>query len=133
MSALGQDLRYAIRQLLKAPGFAALAICTLAIGIGANTAMFTVVESVILRPLPYAHSERLVGLGKPGQGFLSTSWLNYRDVRDQAQTFSTVAGYAEDVGVVQGKDGSMSVVTPGVTVNLFDMLGAKPLLGRGFL
>ena len=133
MSALGQDLRYAIRQLLKAPGFAALAICTLAIGIGANTAIFTVVESVILRPLPYAHSERLVGLGKPGQGFLSTSWLNYRDVRDQAQTFSTVAGYAEDVGVVQGKDGSMSVVTPGVTVNLFDMLGAKPLLGRGFL
>jgi predicted permease len=133
MSALAQDLRYAVRQLLKAPGFAALAICTLAIGIGANTAMFTVVESVILRPLPYAHSERLVGLGKPGQGFLSTSWLNYRDVRDQAQTLSTVAGYAEDVGVVQGKDGSISVVAPGVTANLFDMLGIKPLLGRGFL
>lgn len=133
MTALAQDLRYAIRQLLKAPGFAALAVCTLAIGIGANTAMFTVVESVILRPLPYAHSERLVGLGKPGQGFLSTSWLNYRDVRDQAQTLSAVAGYAEDVGVVQGKEGSISVVTPGVTVNLFDMLGAKPLLGRRFL
>ena len=133
MSALAQDLRYAIRQLAKAPGFAALAVCTLAIGIGANTAMFTVVESVILRPLPYAQAERLIALGKPGQGFLSTSWLNYRDVRDQAQTLSTVAGYAEDVGVVQGKDGSISVVTPGVTVNLFNMLGAKPLLGRGFL
>ncbi|HJT54408.1 MAG TPA: hypothetical protein VJ848_11200, partial [Candidatus Angelobacter sp.] len=60
MSALAQDLRFAVRQLLKAPAFAALAICTLAIGIGANTAMFTVVESVLLRPLPYPHPERMV-------------------------------------------------------------------------
>lgn len=133
MPSFLQDFRYAVRQLLKAPGFATLAICTLAIGIGANTAMFTVVESVVLRPLPYAHPDRLVALGKPGQGLLGTSWLNYRDVRDQSQTLSTVAGYSEDVGVVQGKEGSISVVTPGVTVNLFTMLGTKPLLGRTFL
>ncbi|HKD13699.1 MAG TPA: ABC transporter permease [Candidatus Angelobacter sp.] len=132
MSTLAQDLRYAFRQLQKAPGFAVLAICTLAIGIGANTAMFTVVESVLLRPLPYQHSDRLVTDGNPGQGFTSTSFLNYRDIRDQSQTLSAVAGYSEDVGVVRGKEGSVSAVTPGVTTNLFDMLGIKPLLGRGF-
>jgi len=132
MFALVQDLRYAARQLLKAPGFALLAICTLALGIGANTAMFTVVESVLLRPLHYQHPERLVTLGHVGQGFTSTSWLNYRDLRDQSKTLSAVGGYSEDVGVVQGKDGSISVLTPGVTVNLFDILGVKPLLGRGF-
>ncbi|HWG88257.1 MAG TPA: ABC transporter permease, partial [Candidatus Acidoferrales bacterium] len=132
MSALAQDLRFAVRQLLKAPAFAALAICTLAIGIGANTAMFTVVESVLLRPLPYPHPERMVAVGKVGEGFTTTSWLNYRDIRDQAQTLESAAGYSEDIGVVQGKEGSMSVLTPGVTVNLFPMLGAKPLLGRVF-
>ncbi|HEY6250123.1 MAG TPA: ABC transporter permease [Candidatus Angelobacter sp.] len=132
MFTLVQDLRYATRQLLKAPGFAALAVCTLALGIGANTAMFTVVESVLLRPLPYQHPDRLVTLGHSGQGSTSTSWLNYRDLHDQLQSLSTVAGYSEDVGVVQGKDGSVGAVTPGVTVNLFDMLGAKLLLGRGF-
>src|SRR5215467_13038494 len=103
MSSLLQDLRYAIRQLLKAPGFAVLAICTLALGIGANTAMFTVVESVLLRPLPYVHSDRLVTLSDTGQGSSSTSWLNYRDVRDQSQSMAALAGYSEDVGVVQGK------------------------------
>src|SRR5579864_1915915 len=132
MFALVQDLRYAARQLLKAPGFALLAICTLALGIGANTAMFTVVESVLLRPLHYQHPDRLVTLGHVGQGFTSTSWLNYRDLRDQSQSVSALAGYSEDVGVVQGQEkdnangGSVSVVTPGVTVNLFDMIGVKP-------
>ncbi|HKE31957.1 MAG TPA: ABC transporter permease, partial [Candidatus Angelobacter sp.] len=132
MSTLAQDLRYAFRQLQKAPGFAVLAICTLALGIGANTAMFTVVESVLLRPLPYQHSDRLLTDGNPGQGFTSTSWLNYRDIRDQSQTLAAVAGYSEDVGVVRGKEGSVSAVTPGVSTNLFDLLGVKPLLGRGF-
>jgi putative ABC transport system permease protein len=132
MSALAQDLRYAVRQLLNAPGFAALAICTLAIGIGANTAMFTVVESVLLRPLPYPHPERLVAIGKVGEGFTTTSWRNYLDIRNQAQTLESAAGYSEDIGVVQGKEGSMSVLTPGVTTDLFPMLGAKPLLGRVF-
>src|SRR5215470_6715084 len=132
MFTLFQDLRFAVRQMLKAPGFSVLAICTLALGIGANTAMFTVVESVMLRPLPYAHSDRLITLGHPGESPTSTSWLNYRDVRDQSQTLANVAGFSEDVGVIQAKNGSVSVVTPGVTTNLFEMLGVKPLLGRTF-
>src|SRR5271168_2492358 len=133
MQTLLQDLRFALRQLRKSPGFAALAILTLAFGIGANTAMFTVVENVLLRPLPYLHPDRLVRIGPPnGSGLSSTSWLNYRDIRDQTKTMDAVGCYAEDVGVVRGKDGSVSVVTPGVTPSVFRMLGARPLLGRTF-
>jgi predicted permease len=133
MRSLLQDIRYAGRQLLKAPGFAGLAVLTLALGIGANAAMFTAVESVLLRSLPYANSSRLISIGtSPGEGFTSTSWLNYRDVRDQARLLQSVAGYSEDVGVVQGKDGSLSVVTPQATPNLFAILGVKPLVGRTF-
>src|SRR5579864_980616 len=133
MHTLLQDLRFAIRQLRGSPGFASLAILTLAFGIGANTAMFTVVESVLLRPLPYAHADRLVRVGPPsGTGLSNTSWLNYRDIRDQTRNMDAVACYAEDVGVVRGKEGSVTVVTPGVTPNLFEILGARPLLGRTF-
>lgn len=134
MSTLVYDLRFASRQLIKTPGMALLAILTLALGIGANTAIFTVVESVLLRPLPYAHSKRLVFIGPPNQGpgFSSTSWLNYSDIRSQSHQLESVAGYSEDVSVVETPDESESVVAPRVTPNLFSMLGAKPLLGRTF-
>jgi predicted permease len=133
MHALLQDIRYARRQLLKAPGFAALAVLTLGLGIGANAAMFTAVENVLLRSLPYNNSGQLVSIRTNSRGgFSSTSWLNYRDIRDQAQTLQSVAGYSEDIGVVQGKDGSLSVVAPRATPNLFATLGAKALLGRTF-
>jgi putative ABC transport system permease protein len=128
-----QEVRYAFRQLRKSPGFAVLAVITLALGIGANTAMFTVVESVMLRPLPYPNSDRLFFVGPADQdGFGSTSWVTYRDVHDQAQKLENVALFSEDVGVVQGKEGSVSVVTPGVTPNTFKLLGGRPLLGRTF-
>jgi len=133
MPTLIQEIGYAVRQLRKAPGFAVLAVLTLALGIGANTAMFTVIESVLLRPLPYQHSDRMVYIGPAGgDSFQSTSWVTYRDVREQAQKFENVALFSEDVGVVQGKEGSVSVVTPGVTPNVFKLLGVKPLLGRTF-
>lgn len=128
-----QDLRIAFRQFRKTPGFTALAVLTLALGIGANAAMFTVIDSVMLRSLPYSHPERLVYI-RPAQsrGFGSTSWLNYRDIRDQARSVETLGTYSEDVGVVQGKQGSVSVVTPNVTPNTLRMLGAQPKLGRIF-
>ena len=133
MLTLGQDLRFALRMLRKSPGFAVLAVLTLAFGIGANTAMFTVVESVLIRPLPYAHPDRLVRIGPPnGTGMSNTSWLNYRDIRDQTRNMDAVGCYAEDVGVVRGKEGSVSVVTPGVTPSVFKILGARPLMGRTF-
>ena len=134
MGTLIYDLRFAIRQLSKAPGMALLAILTLALGIGANTAIFTVVESVLLRPLPYQNSKQLVFIGPPnnGPGFGSTSWLNYTDIRSQSHQLESVAGYSEDVSVVETTDESQSVVAPRVTPNLFSMLDAKPLLGRTF-
>jgi predicted permease len=128
------DLRYALRLLRKNPGMALLAILTLALGVGANTAIFTVIENVLLRPLPYAHSDRLVFIGpaaaKPSFG--STSWLNYRDIRDQSKLLGQVAGYSEDVSVIESRDGSESIVAPRVTTNLFPMLGKQPLIGRTF-
>ena len=117
----------------KSPGFAVLAVVTLAFGIGPSTAMFTVVESVFARPLPYPDAIRLVYVGpQDAKGFASTSWLNFRDIREQSTVLDAVGGFSEDIGVVQGRDGSVSVVTPGVTPNIFTMLGAHPLLGRTF-
>ncbi len=128
------DLRYAIRQLRNTPGMALLAILTLALGVGANTAIFTVIDSVLLRPLPYAHSDRLVFIGPGGDkpSFGSTSWLNYADVHAQSKLLEDSVGYAEDVSVLETKDTSVSVVAPRVTPNLFAMLGQQPLLGRTF-
>jgi putative ABC transport system permease protein len=133
MSTFLQDLRFALRQLRRSPGFAVLAVLTLAFGIGANTAMFTVIESVLLRPLPYAHADRLIRIGPPiGSGMSNTSWLNYRDIRDQSRTMEAVGCYGVDIGVVRGKEGSVGAVTPAVTPNLFKILAVRPLLGRTF-
>jgi predicted permease len=134
MQTLLNDLRYSLRQLLKSPGLSLLAILTLALGVGANTAIFTVIENVLLRPLPYAHSERLLFIGPKSDkpGFNSTSWLNYTDIRTQSKLLQDAAGYNEDVSVLESGDGSQSVVAPRVTTNLFSMLGAQPLLGRTF-
>ena len=134
MPNLLYDLRYAIRQLRNTPGMALLAILTLALGVGANTAIFTVVDSVLLRPLPYSHSDRLVFIGPGGDkpSFGSTSWLNYKDVQAQSKLMESVAGYAEDVSVLESKDTSVSVVAPRVTPNLFTMLGSRAMLGRTF-
>ncbi len=133
MQALRNDVIGALRQLRQSPGPAVLAIVTLALGIGANTAIFTIIESVLLRPLPYAHADRLLYIG-PGDkpGFGATSWLNYRDLRDQSKQVKTLAAYSEDVGVIESRDGSQSVVAPRITANLVSMLGAQPLLGRAF-
>jgi predicted permease len=133
MQTAVQDLRVAWRQLCRMPGLTVLAILTLTLGIGANTTMFTLIESVLLRPLPYANAGRLVYIGPAdSEAFGSTSWLNYRDIRGQAQSLETVAGYSEDVGVVQVNDATVSVLTPAITPNLFRMLGIRPLLGRAF-
>jgi len=134
MQSFLYDLKYAIRQLRNTPGMAILAVLTLALGVGANTAIFTVIDSVLLRPLPYAHSDRLVFIGPGGEkpSFGSTSWLNYKDVHDHSKLLEASAGYNEDVSVLETHDSSLSVVAPRVTTNLFSMLGVRPLLGRTF-
>jgi predicted permease len=134
MGTLTYDLRFSLRQLRKTQGMALLAVLTLALGIGANTAIFTVIEDVILRPLPYRDADRLVFIGpktdKPG--FNTTSWLNFRDIHEQSRLLENTAGYSEDVSVLETPDGAQSIAAPRVSTNLFSLLGARPLLGRTF-
>jgi putative ABC transport system permease protein len=134
MQTLLYDLRHALRQLRKTPGMALLAVITLALGVGANTAIFTVIESVLLRPLPYTPRDRMVYIRPPGDkpSFASTSWLNYRDIRSQSKLLQDTAGYSEDGSVLETQDTSQSVAAPHVTTNLFPMLGVRPMVGRSF-
>lgn len=119
--------------LRKTPGFTAIAVMTLALGIGANTAMFTVVESVMVRQLPYAHAPRMVSIGLgDAENIGNASYLNFKSVKDQTKLMDDVACYISDVGVVQGKSGSVSVTTIRVTPNLFNILGMRPIIGRTF-
>jgi putative ABC transport system permease protein len=130
------NIRFAIRQLRKNPGFATLAILTLALGIGANTAMFTVIDSVLLRPLNYRDADRIVAI-TPGDAtdnsVKSTSWLNYRDIREQGTGFKAVGAYMDDFAIAHTADISQGVVSVKATASLFEVLGVKPLLGRPFL
>src|SRR5262245_66623151 len=92
LTTMYNDLRYAVRQFLKAPGFAAVAILTLALGIGANTAIFSIVNAVLLRPFPYQAPERLVIINErvfAGNGF-PPSYLNFVDWRDQNTAFDSI-------------------------------------------
>ena len=135
IETLERDLLYAARQLWSARGLSLLAILTLALGIGSNAALFTVVDDVLVRPLPYAHADRLASINPrtetPSIG--ETSWLNYRDLkRGTQQTFADMAGYAVDIAVIEGGTSAVEVAAPRVTPNLIPMLGAHPLLGRGF-
>jgi putative ABC transport system permease protein len=94
MHTVLNDLQYGMRMLLKNPGFTLVAVITLALGIGANTAIFSIVDAVLIRPLPYNEPERLVAISEfhRGQGReISASWWNFRDWRDQNQVFTQVA------------------------------------------
>src|SRR5215469_3216102 len=128
------DSRFGLRQLRKAPGFTMIAILTLALGIGANAALFTVVESVLLRALPYSNADRLTLISPKNarEPFSNTSWLNYRDIREQAQSFTNLGSYANDVAVVETKAGAVSASGPRITPNILSMLGVQPMLGRTF-
>jgi putative ABC transport system permease protein len=134
MQNLLHDLRFALRQLRKSMGVAVLAILTLALGVGANTAIFTIIDSVLLRPLPYEHSDRLVYIARKNDkpDFNATSWMNFSDIRSQSKLLESVAGYNEDISVLSTRDTSMSLTAPRVTPSLFPLLGRPPLLGRTF-
>src|SRR5262245_10435442 len=132
-----QDLRYGVRMLLKHPGFTLIAVITLALGVGANTAIFSVVNAVVLRPLPYPDPERLVRLWEshPGRGWpeFSASALNFEDWRKQQTVFEQLAAYGFDTFNLTGDGEAERVAGLGVTANLFPTLGVAPALGRNFL
>src|SRR5215217_74744 len=137
METLIKDIRYAVRGLVKRPGFTVIALMTLALGIGANTAIFSVVNAVLLRPLPFRDPEQLVIVWEDATfaGFPrnTPAPANYVDWKNQNQSFSDMAATAETSFNVTGDGDPERVTAHSVTGNFFPVLGVQPLLGRGFL
>src|SRR3989454_12195272 len=127
------DLKLAFRQLLRNPGFTAVAVVTLALGIGANTAIFSVVNAVLLRPLPYPEPDRLVRIASvnPRLGVTDSrsSGLNVLDWQRQSASFESIAAFQEWDGILTFKGKSEPARVNWVTPNLLPMLGLKPLVG----
>ncbi len=136
MRTLLQDIRYGIRMLLKKPGFTAVAVLTLALGIGACTAIFSVVNGVLLRPLPYAEPDRLVAMWSTSaserqEGF--SSFPNYKDWRAQTRSFEEMAAYRDWDFTLNGMGEARRVTAMRVTAGFFPLLGVSPAAGRNFL
>jgi putative ABC transport system permease protein len=136
MNALLQDLRYALRLLTKSPGFAAVAVLTLALGIGANTAIFTVADALLLRPLPYANPQRLMMVYETSIVNRSEesvfSYPYFARLRDQQHSFSGISAYASDDFDMTGRGEPRQISAGRVSWNFFDVLGVQPALGRDF-
>jgi len=131
-----RDLKYAFRMLVKAPGFTAVAVLSLALGIGANTAIFSLINAVLLRPLPVSDASTLVSVSQTDQrnpGNLPVSDLNFRDLRAQNTVFSDMGAFAFAQVNYSAGDEALPVPAQVVTANYFSLLGATPALGRGFL
>ncbi len=135
LRSMMQDARYTLRQWRRAPGFALTVVAVLALGLGANIAVFTLLNAILLRPLPYAHPDRIVSLRGPGP----IDWLPYANMQQLADAAGPQMKYAAIL--MDGSPFSASVMGPGgrfqvshlaVTAGLLDMLGVQPVLGRGF-
>jgi predicted permease len=137
LETLIADARYALRVMRKNPGFAAVAILTLALGIGANTAIFSVVYAVLLKPLPYPAPNQLVVVfdAKPQEGvnFTGVSYMDFEDVRAQNNVFTELAGNQEHDLTVTGRGEPFVADTAVVTAGLFEVLQVAPLMGRTFV
>ncbi|MCU1384495.1 MAG: hypothetical protein JWL71_3192 [Acidobacteria bacterium] len=136
MDALLRDLRHALRNLLRAPGFAFVTILTLALGIGANTAIFSVVNAVILRPLGYPEPERLVYISSqfPKMGF-DQFWISppeFLELQERTRAFSSVGAFATNEANLSAADRPRRVNNGLVSAGLFKVLGVNPMLGRPF-
>lgn len=130
-----RDVRYALRQLRKSPGFAVTAILTLALGIGATAAIFSVIDAVVLHPLPYNDVNHIVNIqtNSPSGYQLDSSWPGYREMRKLNKTFDALAGYEDYWGMTLkvGEQTRYLNVDQG-TDNFFDVFGIRPILGRTF-
>ena len=134
LDTLRQDFRFACRGLLRQPGFAVVAIATLALGLGASAAIFSVFRAVLLAPLPYAEPDRRVMVWSRWTGWDKT-WVSaaeVRDYRERSRQLSSVAAWFTSQVNLTGEGDPERVGAGQVTVNLLDVLGTRPLLGRGF-
>src|SRR5580692_7361143 len=140
MQTLAQDVKYALRTLAASPGFVAAAVLSLALGIGANTAIFTLTDAVFLNPLPVQEPSRILEVytvdhltkASSNLGRTGTSWLNFTDLRDQNQVFSGISAYTSAGVSITGRGERKPENAELVTANYFDVLGVKPFLGRAF-
>lgn len=138
LESVAQDVRYGLRSLRKSPGFTAVAILTLMLGIGVNTALFTIIKGVLLNPLPFPEPDRLVSLWErqviDEGSFNPVSGGVFADWQKQAQSFQQMALMGEDTANLSGDGGSLpeSIVIRQCSYNLFSILGVQPALGRFF-
>ena len=134
MDELVQDLRYAVRAMIKRPVFAGVVVATLALGIGANTVIFSLINEVLLRPLPIAEPDRVVALytdGSSGGGFGTSSYPDYVDFRDQTSALDDLAAYNPPGPVTMSADGAAEQINASnVTGNYFGLLGIQAAVGR---
>ena len=137
VQALRSDIRYAIRMLLKRPAIALIAIVTLALGIGANTAIFSAVNAVLIRPLPYPEPERLVTIWErrtaEGTDDNVVSPADFYDWARMQSSFSAIAAYSSSSGDLTGVGEPVRLIGGAVTPRFFDVFGVRPMLGRTFL
>src|SRR5215210_6403959 len=136
MMILWQDIRYGWRMLRKSRGFTLVALLTVALGVGANTTLFSVVNAVLLRPLPVAQPAALVNVWgtnpQAGETRENVSYLNFTDWRAQQSVFSSVAAYFNTFATLTGNDAPEALDGLAVSPELFQTLGAQPVIGRAF-
>jgi putative ABC transport system permease protein len=133
------DIRYGLRQLFKHPAFTLVAVLTLALGIGANTAIFSVVNAILLKPLPFPEPQQLIAVGMtdtrqkgtPAE-LNSLSYPDFFDFRDQNRTLASVAIYQDPLFALAASEGAQSIHGVRCSAELFDVLGIKPIMGRSF-
>lgn len=135
IDTLARDIRFAIRTLSRSRRFTAAAVATLTIGIGASTAIFSIVHGILLRPLPYPESDRLMWAAEtlPGGGLMTVAWPNYVDWQSRVASFTGLAASREMTFTVTGLGRAERLAGRQVTSNFFDLLGISPAIGRGFL
>ncbi|HEV8428854.1 MAG TPA: ABC transporter permease [Pyrinomonadaceae bacterium] len=129
MQILIKDIRFGVRSLLKRPGFSALAIITLALGIGASTAIFSVVDGVLLRSLPYPNADQIVQLREINSRGSQIPFAepNFRDVQARNHSFQGIAQYSGQLTTVIGGSEPVRAVTMTVSADFFNILGVKPM------
>ena len=137
MQTILQDVRYAVRNLLKNGGFAIVVIITMALGIGANTAIFSVVDAVLFRPLPFQSPDRLMSLSEKEEGAQDggggVSYPNAFDWRNQSKSFESMATYHQSDVTLTGVDQPQHLTAEVVSSDFFTVFAVQPMLGRGFL
>src|SRR5262245_54264501 len=137
LEELWQDLRYGARMLLKNPGFSAVAVVTLALGIGANSAIFSVIDALLLRQMPYRDPDKLVQVwetdAKRGDNAMTASYPNFIDWRNQNHVFEQIAAYTDRNFILRGTADPERIHGAIVSPSFFPMLDIKPIVGRVFL